>query len=500
VSEENIQQLLREGIEAARAGDKATARERFERVTELDENNERGWYYLASVVETEEEKRVCLSNVLIINPNNEKARAMMDKLDAKKREQMSEEEVMPGISRRQLTLIGGGGAAVIIVIVLIFVGITSVRNSQIAAATAEAAQIAQAQTATMNAATAISTAATATQAAIATATPTARVVDTLEPTWTPTPTWTPEVSGEAMLPTPPPSVPGTLVAWGGRDRLSNGALDLLLFPVGRGGISTKIGDQLGRDVRYAASAQRVVYSRYFSVTFDFGIEAINTNGTQAQLVQPADPPVFKLEQPDYCMVANRVVYIGVPREGPTAENLTFDETPPTKLYITDVDSNTTFQLTNDTATYIYPAFSPDCSRVAVVRNDEDSAQSGPDVVVIDIANATQTSVTKDLSLYTESTPRWTADGSQVIFAAAPLNEATNNDIVLVNSDGTGTPQLIMRSEFDDRNPVLSPDGQYLAFSSKRGEFYNIYILSLADNSLWQLTPGNGDFYPGGWWP
>src|SRR5690606_38117347 len=99
-------ELMREGIEAARAGDKATARDRFEQVTELDENNEKAWFWLASVVESDEEKRVCLNNVLVINPDNERAQQILDRLN---REKAMEEEVIPGIPRRQLMMIAGGG-------------------------------------------------------------------------------------------------------------------------------------------------------------------------------------------------------------------------------------------------------------------------------------------------------------------------------------------------------------------------------------------------------
>ena len=79
--EQEIKRLLQEGREAARQGDKATARDRFEQVTELDENNERAWFYLASVVDTDEERRICLTNVLVINPNNERAQELMEKLN-----------------------------------------------------------------------------------------------------------------------------------------------------------------------------------------------------------------------------------------------------------------------------------------------------------------------------------------------------------------------------------------------------------------------------------
>lgn len=496
--EKDVLQLLREGIEAARAGDKATARELFEKVVELDENSERGWYWLASVVETDEEKRVCLANVLVINPNNDKARAIMDKLEAKKRQTVGDEEVIPGISRRQLLLIGGGGAIAIILIVGIFLAITVSNNNRAAAEAAAATKLVQEQTATVEAFAVISANETATQMAVAPPTATPRVVPTLAPTWTPTSTETP-LPGVEALPPPPGNVTGSLAVWGGRDRLSNGALQPLIFPVGGGGQSTPIGDDLGRDVRFAGSNQRVIFSRYFTSTFDFGIEAVNINGTQEQIILPENPPVFKLEQPDRCMTANRVAFIAIPREGPSADNLQFSEVAVTKLYITDLTTNNTVRLTTDTASYSYPAFSPDCSRIAVIRNDLNSAQSGPDIVVIDIANATMTSITTDLTDYIEKTPRWTANGSQIIFAAAPITAPGNNDIVAVNADGSGAPQLLVRSEFDDRNPVASPDGQYLAFSSKRGEFYNIYITELSSNTLWQLTSSGGDFFVGDWW-
>lgn len=494
--EQDIQQLLREGIEAARAGDKAKARSLFEQITEQDENNERAWMWLASVVDTEEERRVCLSNVLVINPENEKARQLMDKLDEKKRQETADEEVMPGVSRRQLMMIGGGGLAAIAVIVLLFVAITSINSSQQAAAEAEATRIAMNMTATLDVLSTQSAAAAATQNSLATPTPTERVVPTLPPTFTPTPTETPP-AGAAAIVTPPPGIPGLLVGWGGRDRLSNGALEPFVAEVSGGGVLTRIGEDLGRDVRFAGNdSQRIVYSRYFSVTFDFGVEVAGIGGAPGQLIQPNQPPIFKLEQPDYCPVANRVVYIALPVEGPSTD---FDETPPTRIYITDLDTNTTLLVSSDAASYTYPAFSPDCTRIAVVRTDESGANPGSDIVVLDIANGSQTPVTSDLSTFTETAPRWSADGTKLIYAAAPSNNPENHDIVMIESDGSGVPRLPVRSEFDDRYPVLSPDGQYIAFSSRRGEFYNVFILRLEDNVLWQLTSGGGDYFPGGWW-
>lgn len=501
MSEEiNVKQLLREGIEASRAGDKETARAKFEQVTELDENNENAWLWLSTVVDTDEEKRVCLSNVLVINPANEKAQKLMDKLQEKKRQLAAEEEVIPGVSRRQLMLIGGGGGAVIVILIALFILSSVSSNNARIAETANAARLFGEQTSTVQAIALAATSVAETQIALAgTDTPTPRS-NVLPPTFTPTPSETP-LAAAAAIETPPPSVPGTIVLWGGRDRLSNNALELYSVPANGTTPLAQIGLELGRDVRYAATAQRVIYTFYDSALFTFGLEAINVNGTQVQPINPRLPDalILNVEQPDYCATANRIVHIGVPEVKLEEGNLQFgNDRPPTKLFITDVDAGTTIQLTNDEATYTYPTFSPDCTRIAAVRDDKNTATPGADVIVIDIANGTQTAVTTDFGTFIETTPRWSPDGTQIFFAAAQATTPNNHDIVYIRADGTGTPLLPVRDEFDTIFPVISPDGQYLAYSSNRSGSYQIYIQSLADNSVWQLTNGDGDFYAGGW--
>lgn len=66
--------ILQLGIEAARAGDKAEARELFRLVTREDPHNQQGWLWLAGVAEDREEKRAALQHVIEIDPTNELAR------------------------------------------------------------------------------------------------------------------------------------------------------------------------------------------------------------------------------------------------------------------------------------------------------------------------------------------------------------------------------------------------------------------------------------------
>ncbi len=515
MSEDKIKQLMREGIEAARANDKATARDRFEQVTDLDENNERAWYYMAQVVETDEEKRVCLNNVLVINPSNEKAQQLLDRLDRRRQEQAVQEEILPGISRQHLRLIVGGGAAVVVVLILLLVLIASSNASRTAEEQRVATAAVQQSTDIASSATAVAMAANETRVAQGgTDTPTPRTNE-LPPTFTPSPPPS-ETPTQEMAPLPDPSVPGDLAIFGGQDILSNGALELYLLPANGLGERQRIGTELGREVRFADSGTRVVYTRYFDTTLDFGMEAININGTQPQLIRSTQG-VIKARQPDHCRTANQVAFVAISQDVPTSnEDLDFDADPPIQLYVLNLDQsavptetneqgtplpdNATRRLTNDSATYSQPAFSPDCSRIAVVKDDLRSATPGTDIVIIEVNNPSNvTRVTTDLTTFTEFAPRWTADGSQLVFAAAQATDLDNHDIVLVNADGSGAPLLLVKHEADDIYPVISPDGQYLAFSSNRQGAYNIFIQRLADGQLWQLTNETNDVFVGDWW-
>ena len=69
--------LLQQGIAAARAGDKASARARFRELTAHNFDNELAWLWLASVADTPAHAIACLRRVLQINSSHDKARAAL---------------------------------------------------------------------------------------------------------------------------------------------------------------------------------------------------------------------------------------------------------------------------------------------------------------------------------------------------------------------------------------------------------------------------------------
>jgi tetratricopeptide (TPR) repeat protein len=66
----DIEALLSQGVAAAKAGKEDEARDFLSQVLDLDPENERAWLWMSGVV-PEEDKIVCLQNVLEINPSNE---------------------------------------------------------------------------------------------------------------------------------------------------------------------------------------------------------------------------------------------------------------------------------------------------------------------------------------------------------------------------------------------------------------------------------------------
>lgn len=498
-----IAELLRKGIEAAREGKRADARRYFEQVVDLDDKSEKGWFWLASVVDTDEERRICLGNVLHINPNNEKAKRALDALQAKAKEKQAlpgDEEVVPGLSRRRMTLVIGLGAVVVVVILLIALVVIVGNNSREAAARSTADALALAATAnaaTLTAvveqATATAVAEAATQAALVTPVLPTRSVPTLPPTWTPTPeaTATPTRETHPL----PVDLSGRLMVWGGQDMLSVGYLPLGYYDFDIGGQYTQIGDALGRNISVSANGQRVVYAKYDVLLYSSLLEAINVNGTQRESLADrwTGQNILQVDSPRYGGLNRQyIVFVAMPANRQTPQ-----------VYLLDLNAasgtNPVRQLTDDDAAYSDPALSPDGTKVVTVYSNPNSAAPVVDIISIDVATGGKVPVTNDGVSYVESSPYFTKDGTQIIFAAEASNQPGNSDIYIKNTNGTGTALPLYRSPANDIHPVLSPDGRFLAFASNATGSYNIYLYDQNTSQLSQLTDTADDHYPGDWW-
>jgi Tol biopolymer transport system component len=81
-------------------------------------------------------------------------------------------------------------------------------------------------------------------------------------------------------------------------------------------------------------------------------------------------------------------------------------------------------------------------------------------------------------------------GGKIIFVCF---DGKFDQICLMNPDGTERKQLT-DSTSTNFYPSLSPDGQYVVFSSNRTGVFEIFLMQLASGELTQLTDGIGNLY------
>ena len=89
----NASALLSEGISAAKAGQREHARELLVRVVEQDEENVLAWLWLSGVVDSLDDRAICLENVLALDPDNGLARKGLDALCQQKADRMLHEGI-----------------------------------------------------------------------------------------------------------------------------------------------------------------------------------------------------------------------------------------------------------------------------------------------------------------------------------------------------------------------------------------------------------------------
>ena len=66
------------------------------------------------------------------------------------------------------------------------------------------------------------------------------------------------------------------------------------------------------------------------------------------------------------------------------------------------------------------------------------------------------------------------DGAQLIFRD-PVHPETRDDIAMLAVDGDSDTDWLLRSEFNERNAVLSPNGRWIAYQSDETGQYEVYV-------------------------
>ncbi|MDR2186597.1 MAG: Tol-Pal system beta propeller repeat protein TolB [Azonexus sp.] len=136
------------------------------------------------------------------------------------------------------------------------------------------------------------------------------------------------------------------------------------------------------------------------------------------------------------------------------------------LQIADADGQNPATALTSAEPIISPVWSPDGSRLAYVSFEKKK----PIVYVHSLASGRRTVVANQKG--SNSAPAWSPDGGKL---AVVLSKDGNSQIYLVNADGSGAPQRLATSPGIDTEPRFAPDGS-LYFTSDRGGSPQIYRL------------------------
>jgi TolB protein len=160
-----------------------------------------------------------------------------------------------------------------------------------------------------------------------------------------------------------------------------------------------------------------------------------------------------------------------------------------EIYAMNADGSGQRRLTHDPAADVWPAWSPDGRTIAFV-----SYRDGTPAIYLMKADGTaQRKLTRTANSEAPGSVAWSPDGRKIAFVRWPFtrgarNRDRNNDIYVVNVDGTGLRNLT-RHRGRDGHPAWSPDGQRIGFVSNRGGNRDLYVMNADGSGLRNLTRG-----------
>jgi uncharacterized repeat protein (TIGR01451 family) len=160
----------------------------------------------------------------------------------------------------------------------------------------------------------------------------------------------------------------------------------------------------------------------------------------------------------------------------------------TNIWVMNADGSNRTYLTSSTDTEQEPAFSPDGTRIAYMRQ----LGNNPEVWVMNADGSGQTNLSQRPGFDTD--PDWSPDGSKIAFTSY---RDGYDQIYLMNPDGSGQTNLSRVARWLGRDPSWSPDGSKIAFTVYRpgynGEIYAMNADGTAPTNLTQLI--DTDFGP-----
>ena len=186
----------------------------------------------------------------------------------------------------------------------------------------------------------------------------------------------------------------------------------------------------------------------------------------------------------------------------------------TEIDVMNANGSGQRRLTRSTVNDHSPAWSPDAKRIAFARDRPRPLSGGGDLMSeIYVMNANGSGLTRltqvvvdgcsgDTTL-TASQPTWSPDGTKIAFTGKDVAYPCNDEIYVMNADGTAKTPLTGNGASASR-PAWSPDGTKIAYQSEnldipytlRASTFEIYVMNADGSGQTRLTK-NDNYCPYG---
>lgn len=493
---ENPQEKLKQAIAAAQRGDKTTARRMLQQVLGEDRDNELAWIWMASVVDSLDERRACLERVLKINPNNARAKEALRRLGYAPPGERAEESPssVASVASAAADAFRSGGnrtlyfavatAVTILLIALVLASLFSGGPSDnVVLQTATAAAVVQVESQVPPTVDPDTYTATPFLGIIVTVAPNAD--NALPPTFTPT------ASATATEPPPPTATPLPLSGFPFvYSALTGDGLTNLFAANADGSNARSVASDIGEAFAISPDGERIALIRQVPASADF-VQPTAAEGEEPPPPINTIPQVFVASLDDIGAAQQITQMVGTtmsrPAWTPDGSRILFssNQDGDSEIYIIDAAGGSApTALTNNTGNDTDPAVSPD-GRTVVYASDVETPGS-PELFSISIEGGEARQLTNASG--SSTSPSFSPDGSRIAFVS---DRGGDGDIWIMDSSGQ-RPFLVTIDDGDaeDRSPAWTPDSRWIMFASNRdGGSFQVYLVSPDGTTLLPVTSG-----------
>ncbi len=165
-----------------------------------------------------------------------------------------------------------------------------------------------------------------------------------------------------------------------------------------------------------------------------------------------------------------------------------------EIFILDLETMETLQLTDNRLLDGHPDWSPDDSKIVYASFDDGNGQASAmaDIYTIDLYSNEVTRLTD--SEEEDNDPEWSPDGTMIVYKSTEnTGQAAREEIYVMDADGSNKKRLTtVEGWMSDHDPSWSADSQLIAFERFEGsrQWFDIANHELLVENVGELTPWN----------